>query len=137
MGILMRDFISLTSYVRSRTSMCVAATAFCQQTQHINKWFAFPLVALAAGLLLARPCAATPFQWEYTGSLKTARFHHTATLLPDGRVLVVGGEQGRGSPLASAELYDPATGTFSETSSLSTARDGHTATLLRNGLVLV
>jgi len=138
MGILMRNIISLTSFVRFRTSKSVAGTTtFCQQTQHISKWFAFPLVALAAGLLLARPCAATPFQWEYTGSLKTARFHHTATLLPDGRVLVVGGEQGRGSPLASAELYDPATGTFSDTSSLSTARDGHTATLLPNGLVLV
>ncbi len=138
MGILMRNIISLTSFVRFRTSKSVAGTTtFCQQTQYISKWFAFPLVALAAGLLLARPCAAIPFQWEYTGSLKTARFHHTATLLPDGRVLVVGGEQGRGSPLASAELYDPATGTFSDTSSLSTARDGHTATLLPNGLVLV
>src|SRR5256885_17102858 len=111
MGILMRNFTSLTSFVRLRTSKSVAATTFCQEPQHISKWFAFPLVALAAVLLLARPCAATPFQWEYTGSLKTARFHHTATLLPDGRVLVVGGEQGRGSPLASAELYDPATGT--------------------------
>src|SRR5438874_226926 len=138
MGILMRNIISLTSFVRFRTSKSVAGTTtFCQQTQHISKWFAFPLVALAAGLLLARPCAATPFQWEYTGSLKTARFHHTATLLPDGRVLVVGGEQGRGSPLASAELYDPATGTFSDTSSLSTARDGHTATLLANGKLLI
>src|SRR5882672_3777932 len=68
---------------------------------------ALPLLAFAPGLLLAQPSAATPFEWEYTGSLKTARFHHTATLLPDGRVLVAGGEQGRGSPLASAELYDP------------------------------
>src|SRR5205814_5886990 len=84
-----------------------------------------------------QPCAGTLGEWAYTGSLKTARFHHTATLLPDGRVLVVGGEQGRETPLASAELYDPATGTFSDTNSLSTARDAHTATLLPNGLVLV
>jgi len=136
MGILMRYFISLTSYVRFRTSRSVAATTFCQQTQHISKWFAFPLVALAAGLSLVRPCAATPFQWEYTGSLKTARFHHTATLLPDGRVLIAGGED-RYDALASAELYDPATGTWSDTASLSTARDSHTATLLPNGKVLV
>src|SRR5215471_3839287 len=72
--------------------------------------------------LLVQPCAAIPGQWEYTGSLNTARFHHTATLLPDGRVLVVGGEDGRDA-LASAELYDPATGTWSNTGSLNTARD--------------
>ena len=96
---------------------------------------ALPLLFLCAALLV-EPCAATPFQWEYTGSLNTARFHHTATLLPDGRVLVVGGESGH-DPLASAELYDPATGTWSDTGSLRTARDSHTATLLPNGMVLV
>src|SRR6266446_2428354 len=94
------------------------------------------LLSFSAGLASMQPCAATPFEWEYTGSLKTARFHHTATLLPDGRVLVVGGEQGH-TPLASAELYDPATGTWSATGSLNTARDSHTATLLRSGKVLV
>src|SRR5438093_3790395 len=94
------------------------------------------LLSFSAGLASMQPCAATPFEWEYTGSLKTARFHHTATLLPDGRVLVVGGEQAH-TPLASAELYDPATGTWSATGSLSTARDSHTATLLPNGMVLV
>ena len=83
-----------------------------------------------------QPCVATPYEWEYTGSLKTARFHHTSTLLPDGRVLVAGGENGR-DPLASAELYDPATGTWSDTGSLNSARDSHTATLLPNGMVLV
>ena len=94
------------------------------------------LLSFSAGLASMQPCAATPFEWEYTGSLKTARFHHTATLLPDGRVLVVGGEQAH-TPLASAELYDPATGTWSATGSLNTARYDHTATLLRNGMVLV
>ena len=94
------------------------------------------LLSFSVGLASMRPCAATPFEWEYTGSLKDARFHHTATLLPDGRVLVVGGEHGH-EPLASAELYDPATGTWSDTGSLNTERDSHTATLLPNGLVLV
>jgi len=94
------------------------------------------LLSFSAGLASMQPCAATPFEWEYTGSLKTARFHHTATLLPDGRVLVVGGEQAH-TPLASAELYDPATGTWSATGSLNTARDSHTATLLPSGKVLV
>src|SRR5205807_1073064 len=94
------------------------------------------LLSFSAGLASMQPCAATPFEWEYTGSLNTARFHHTSTLLPDGRVLVVGGEY-RSTPLASAELYDPTTGTWSATGSLNTARDSHTATLLPNGKVLV
>src|ERR1044071_8802031 len=93
------------------------------------------LISFLAGLGSVQPCTATPFEWEYTGSLKTARFHHTATLLPDGRVLAVGGERGH-SPIASAELYDPATGTWSDTDGLNTARDSHTATLLPNGKVL-
>src|ERR1044071_6118597 len=76
---------------------------------------AFPLFFLSA-MLLAGPCAATPGKWEYTGSLKIARFHHTATLLADGRVLVAGGAAGVGGdrPLKSAELYDPATGAWSD-----------------------
>src|SRR5438309_1665871 len=94
------------------------------------------LLSFSAGLASMQPCAATPFEWEYTGSLKTARFHHTATLLPDGRVLVVGGEQAH-TPLASAELYDPATGTWSVTDSLNDGRADHVETLLPNGMVLV
>ena len=61
---------------------------------------------------------------------------HTATLLPNGKVLVAGGYAERSS-LSSAELYDPATGTWSSTGSLGTARSSHTATLLPNGKVLV
>lgn len=71
------------------------------------------------------------------------RYAHTATLLPSGKVLIVGGipinvDGSSGSnPVSSAELFDPATETFSTTGSLTTARAGHTATLLNNGTVLV
>ena len=69
--------------------------------------------------------------------MTTARRMHTATLLPDDRVLIVGGYGEEGTALASAELFDLATGTFSATGSLITARAGHTAILLPTGAVLV
>lgn len=71
-----------------------------------------------------------------TGSLSTARFGHAATLLPNGKVLIAGG-QNTTTTFQSAELYDPATGTFSNTGSMSVARSGHTATSLPTGKVLV
>src|SRR5581483_10536088 len=69
--------------------------------------------------------------WVITGSLNSARYAHTATLLSSGTVLVAGGEDDTG-PLASAELYDAATGSWAFTGSLNTARQLHTATLLPN-----
>ncbi len=77
--------------------------------------------------------------WRETGSMAHERSSHTATLLPNGQVLVAGGI-GDCCPVpfwASAELYDPATGTWTETGSMATGRDLHTATLLPNGQVLV
>ena len=90
-------------------------------------------VFFGAGLQI---CAASPGGFESTGSLSVARSTHTATLLPNGQVLVAGGYDGS-SALASAELYDPVNGTWAATGSLITARYAHTATLLANGTVLV
>jgi hypothetical protein len=74
-----------------------------------------------------------------TGSMGDARQGHTITMLNDGRVLVAGGARNVGfrAELASAEIYDPQTGTFSSTGSMSKPREGHTATLLRDGRVLI
>ena len=79
--------------------------------------------------------------WSSTGSMATGHYPHTATLLPNGKVLVAGGYAAFDSsllPLASAELYDTATGTWSlYTGSISVTRKSYTATLLANGKVLV
>jgi N-acetylneuraminic acid mutarotase len=75
--------------------------------------------------------------WKFAGSLNTARFGHTATLLQNGMVLVAGGDDSNFLPSASAELFDPANRTWTATNSLNTARFAHTATLLQNGMVLV
>ncbi|MGC2721851.1 MAG: kelch repeat-containing protein, partial [Candidatus Acidiferrales bacterium] len=63
-------------------------------------------------------------QFALTGSLITARYKHSAGLLPDGRVLIAGGSDARdwSGALASAEIYDPKTGRFTLTAPLSDAR---------------
>jgi hypothetical protein len=94
-------------------------------------------IGLVASTAVPAIAAASGF-WTTTGSMNTARAGHTATLLPDGRVLVAGGSDGTsGTRLTSAELYDPVTGKWSVTGSMATPRVSHTATLLPNGQVLV
>lgn len=83
--------------------------------------------------------------WIVTGSMLEPRWGHTATLLNDGKVLVAGGysrpgagnNQTGSSALATAEIYNPASGTWTATGSMHGIRSGHTATLLPNGQVLV
>ncbi len=80
---------------------------------------------------LARPAAA----FTLTGSMKFARFQHSATLLTDGKVLVAGGVVAvGGGPVSTAEVYDPVTETFTDAMGpMTEPRAGHTATLLNGG----
>ncbi|HEX8437098.1 Kelch repeat-containing protein, partial [Archangium sp.] len=93
---------------------------------------AFHLTATQRFSVMGLPTCARS---DATGFMGSPRTQHTATLLPDGKVLVVGG--GNGAILATAEVYDPALGTWSAVAPLSSPRQRHTATLLPDGKVLV
>ncbi len=69
------------------------------------------------------------------GNLNQARCGHSATLLSNGTVLIVGG--GDDNPLSSAEIYDPHTNNFTLVGDMAKSRQGHTATLLKDGNVLI
>jgi hypothetical protein len=74
-----------------------------------------------------------------TGNMTASRYSSTATLLPDGRVLIAGlnYQAGYGMAISHADLYDPTTGTFSATGNMLAPRIDHTATLLTDGTVLL
>ena len=75
--------------------------------------------------------------WTTTGLLPTGLTFHAATLLRDGRVLLVGGFNGYAANIASTAIFDPATGTFSAGPAMAEGREFNTATLLQDGRVLV
>jgi hypothetical protein len=106
------------------------------------------VTAAIAGTSNSIQVSAPASGFTATGSMLNAREEHTATLLNQGEVLVVGGmhwAESMGCPrcglvlsaLASAELFDRASGVFTSTGEMSVRRVFHTATLLGNGKVLV
>jgi len=98
-------------------------------------------VAAVFGLaVFASPAAAASasfFSGVGIGSMTTPRYGAVAAPLPNGEVLIAGGINSSGGVLSSAEVYDPATGTFSATGSMTTPRAGAVAAPLPNGEVLI
>ena len=108
----------------------------------LGRWIAgggLALILSATGTLtpLVPSAGAQTGAFHATGSLSVARAHATSTVLRDGRVLVAGGQDPNGAPMASAEVYNPATGTWSPTGSLPLPVAQATATLLADGTVLM
>lgn len=102
-------------------------------------------LALVLGTIFfaaSQAAAQAPGTWAATGSMATPRFGFgDAVLLANGKVLVAGGYSCSsgcfsGTSRATAELYDPTTGTWAPTGTMSRARYYHTVTLLANGKVL-
>ena len=101
------------------------------------------ILAIAGSIVLwalAGAALAQPGTFRQVGDMTAVRIGHTATLLDDGRVLIVGG-RGDEWPIpvevAHAELYDPLTGTFTRTGSMFGGRAFHIAIRLPGGKVLV
>jgi len=78
-----------------------------------------------------------PNTFSPIAGLTISHERYTATLLPSGMVLIVGGEDTTGTPTTEVQLLDPSSGVLSPTGALGAARVGHTATLLQDGRVLV
>jgi N-acetylneuraminic acid mutarotase len=95
-------------------------------------WIAAALLAL----LSFAPRASAAISFTPADSMRLGRAGHTATVLANGKMLVVTGTATPGGA-TSAELYDPVTGTWDDAGDLTGARTGQTATLLANGKVLV
>jgi len=91
----------------------------------------------AAAFRAPQPTISPAGSVAATGQMLEPRSGHTATLLPDGKVLIAGGMRRNQDFYKSAELYDPATRTFQPTGEMSIARVGQIAVLLRTGKVLI
>jgi hypothetical protein len=127
----------VTIMCHSRVTLDVASLppVLCRM-QYRRKHAAILLFAVTSAFA-ATAAAGGESSFTATGAMTTPRVLHTATLLPDGKVLVAGGTDELHF-LDTAELYDPDRGTFTPTSTpMTSRRENHTATLLRNGKVLI
>jgi hypothetical protein len=91
------------------------------------------------GLILPRAESQSPlsFNWSSAGQMTQARSGAAAVLLSNGSVLITGGTDSSGIPLAATEIYNPATGAFTAAPAMNVPRANHAAIVLKTGDVLV
>jgi hypothetical protein len=124
-GVMINDRFHHTATLLPNGKVLIAGGVHSMPTIPIDKWFGI----YASAEIYDPPTG----RFTPTGDMTAHRAGHTATLLPNGKVLIAGGELWS----FSAELYDPATGTFTGTGDMTQIRAGHMATLLNNGTVLI
>ena len=104
----------------------------------INSTGNFSGPAIVDAIIARIPGSSAPYrQFVPTHNMESPRTGHTATLLPEGQVLITGGWSSRGQASTTAELYTAVSGAFSPTGNLKVPRQDHSATLLPNGKVLI
>ena len=120
------------------------ATGILNGTPTALGTYTFTVMATDSGGATASTTYTLPVIQAAPGSFKTIapmvaqRTQHTASLLPNGKLLIAGGTTGIGGlALKTAELYDPTLNAWTSAGNMTTARNSHTATLLRNGKVLI
>jgi len=104
--------------------------------KRVLPWIALLVAALATPALWATVQQVPSNTWAATGNLIGARAGAASALLYNGQVLITGGVNSAGVVTATAECYNPSTGTFLATASMQTPRVNHTASLLPDGRVL-
>jgi hypothetical protein len=127
-------FVKTNFYSNLKSNLIIKNLKTCIMKKLITKYnsILFAIILCLSGTITS--CAQT---WSAAASMAGSRIFHTATLLPNGKVLVIGGGDGAGGSLSSCELYDPLTNSWTAAAPMAVGREAHTATLLPNGKVLV